>query len=122
MVLKRLSEDFTVCKITELSAVNRDTQFCFFSKTDEELSLVCCTADTPAETVAREDGWRCFRVQGILDFSLTGILSRISGILAVNGIGIFAVSTSNTDYIFVKNHSFEAALKILENAGYTVTA
>ena len=121
MLLKQLSEHFTVCKISDLSAVNWNAQFCFFSRTDEEFSLVCITADTPSETVAREDGWRCFRVQGILDFSLTGILSRISGILAENKIGIFAVSTYNTDYIFVKGTAFEKAMTVLKKAGYPLT-
>ena len=34
--------------------------------------------------------------------SLIGILSKLSGILADNKIGIFTVSTYNTDYILVK--------------------
>ena len=110
MLLKQLSEHFTVCKISDPSAVNWNAQFCFFSRTDEEFSLVCITADTP-----------CFRVQGILDFSLTGILSRISGILAENKIRIFAVSTYNTDYIFVKGTAFEKAMTVLKKAGYTIT-
>ena len=121
MVLKQLSDHFTVCKISDPSAVNWNARFCFFSRTDEELSLVCATEDVPSDTNAREDGWRCFRVQGILDFSLTGILSRISGILAENKIGIYAVSTYNTDYIFVKDAAFEKAMTVLKKAGYTVT-
>ena len=52
--------------------------------------------------VEREDGWRAFRIQGVLDFSLIGILSKITSILAEHSIGVFAISTYNTDYIFVK--------------------
>ena len=63
---------------------------------------------------------RGFRIQGILDFSLIGILSKLSGILADNEIGIFAVSTFNTDYILVKDADFEKSLAVLLNAGYTV--
>ncbi len=70
------------------------------------------------ETAAREDGWRAFRIEGVLDFSLTGILSAISGILAENGIGIFAVSTYNTDYILVKAENLVKALDVLREAGY----
>ena len=55
-----------------------------------------------------------------LDFSLIGILSKLSGILADNKIGIFAVSTFNTDYILVKDVDFEKLLAVLLNAGYTV--
>ena len=55
-----------------------------------------------------------------MDFSLTGILSKLSGILAENKIGIFAVSTYNTDYILVKNENFDRAMEVLSNAGYTI--
>lgn len=120
MELIRLNEHFTVCKIPDLSAVRWHSKFCFLARTDEELSLVCITADTPAETEAREDGWRGFRIQGILDFSLVGILSRIAGILAENGICIFAVSTYNTDYFFLKDKDFHQATNLLQNAGYTI--
>lgn len=94
--------------------------FCFLSKTDEEISLACETADVPSNTVARDDGWRAFRIRGILDFSLIGILSRISAILAEEGIGIFAVSTYNTDYIFTKAECFSKALTALEKEGYAI--
>ena len=69
----------------------------FTAKTDEENFLVCLTKDVPPNATERDDGWRTFRIQGTLDFSLIGILSEISGILADNKIGIFAVSTYNTD-------------------------
>ena len=61
-----------------------------------------------------------FRIQGVLDFSLVGILSGISGILAAQGIGIFAVSTFNTDYILVKEENFDRALDILAAEGYRI--
>ena len=74
----------------------------------------------PSNTTERDDGWRCFRIQGVLDFSLIGILSKISGILAENKIGIFAVSTYNTDYVLVKSENFEKAMTALAEKGYTV--
>ena len=43
-----------------------------------------------------------YRIEGVLDFSLIGILAKISTCLAENGIGIFAISTFNTDYILTK--------------------
>ena len=51
---------------------------------------------------------------------LIGILSKLSGILAEHKIGIFAVSTYNTDYILVKEENFERALDVLSKEGYTV--
>ena len=120
MVLKTLPYNFTVCKLSKTDNINLSSEFCFFGKTDEEISLVCKTEDTPADTIKRDDGWRGFRIEGVLDFSLIGILSKLSAILAENQIGIFAVSTYNTDYIFVKSENFSRALKVLTDAGYTV--
>ena len=120
MELQRIDYKFTVCKVTEVSNINLDTDFYFISKTDEELSLVCKTEDTPQNTLERDDGWRGFRIRGVLDFSLIGILSKLSGILAEHKIGIFAVSTYNTDYILVKEENYERALTVLASEGYTV--
>lgn len=121
MELKKLSYDLTVCKVKSEKDINLNKDFYFLAKTGEEISLVCIKADTPPDTVEREDGWKCFKIQGVLDFSLIGILSKISAILAENQIGIFAVSTYNTDYILVKDKDFEKALKVLSKNGYTVS-
>ena len=120
MELKKIEHKLTVCKVQEISNINADSDFYFIGKTDEELSLVCKTEDTPQNTIERDDGWRGFRIQGVLDFSLIGILSKLSGILAEHKIGIFAVSTYNTDYILVKEENFERALSVLASEGYTV--
>lgn len=120
MKLKTLPFSFTVCKLSKINNINFIPEFCFIGKTDEEISLVCKTEDTPADTIERDDGWRGFRIEGVLDFSLIGILSKLSAVLAENKIGIFAVSTYNTDYIFVKSENFSRALKALTDAGYTV--
>ena len=120
MELKIIPYRLTVCKVKDISAVDINADFYFIGKTDEELSLVCRTEDTPSLTIERDDGWRGFRIQGILDFSLIGILSKLSGILAEQKIGIFAVSTYNTDYILVKEESFERALCALNAEGYSV--
>ena len=120
MNLKILPQAFTVCQISDASEVDFSQAFVFFSKTDEEFSLVCETASVPANTIAREDGWRGFRVCGVLDFSLVGILAEISGVLAAQKISIFAVSTYNTDYIFTKAVAFDRAISVLSAAGYAI--
>lgn len=120
MELKTLDAPLTICKAASIQDIDLNGTFYFIGKTDEELSLVCPTRDTPARTTEREDGWRGFRIQGVLDFSLVGILSKLSGLLAGEGIGIFAVSTYNTDYILVKEEQFDRALDVLRQAGYTV--
>ena len=122
MELKKIPYDLTVCKVADTAAIDLSGEFYFIGKTDEELSLVIPTDAVPAETTERDDGWRAFRIQGVLDFSLIGILSKISGLLADAGIGIFAVSTYNTDYILVKKENFEKALSVLADAGYQIAA
>jgi len=121
MILERIGYELTVCKVRKISDIKMDSEFYFIGRTDEELSLVCKTEDTPLNTTERDDGWRGFRIKGILDFSLIGILSEISGILAENRIGIFAVSTYNTDYILVKKENFEHALNVLASKGYEIS-
>lgn len=120
MELKILPYSLTVCKVEKITDIDTSSEFYFIGKTDEEISLVCRTEDTPSAVSAREDGWKGFRIEGILDFSLIGILSKISAILADKKIGIFAVSTYNTDYILVKEDDLERAAQALSKAGYVV--
>lgn len=120
MEINIIKYDFSICKVSDYSQVNLDMEYCFIGKTNEEKSLVCISDFVPQNTVKRDDGWRAFRIQGVLDFSLVGILSKISAILAENGIGIFAVSTYNTDYILTKKENFNRAIEVLSNSGYKV--
>jgi len=120
MEIKRLECDFSVCKVADYSKVNLESDYCFIGKTDEEKSLVCLTEDVPDNVLECDGAWKAFRIQGVLDFSLIGILSKISTLLAENKIGIFAVSTYNTDYILTKRENFEKAIHVLKNAGYTM--
>ena len=70
---------------------------------DDKVMITCCN-----------DGWKAFRIQGVLDFSLIGILAKIATVLADNGISIFAVSTYNTDYVLIKKENYQKALDILQ--------
>ena len=115
--LQILPQNLTVCKVESLGGFAM-TGLYFIGSTDSELSLVCETDLTPADTTAREDGWRAMRVVGTLDFSLTGILSKLATVLADAGVGIFAVSTYDTDYILVKAESLDRAVTALKQAGY----
>ena len=76
--IKRLNQDFSVCKVIDYSLVNLNAEYSFIGKTDEEKSLVCLTSDVPPNVIERDDGWKGFRIQGILDFSLIGILYKHS--------------------------------------------
>lgn len=120
MELKKLEGSFSVCKVVDYSMVNLNSTYCFIGKTDEENSLVCLQEEVPENTIEREDHWKAFRIQGSLDFSLIGILSEISTLLAKNSIGIFAISTFNTDYILMKEEHFTNAMRVLAEAGYHI--
>ena len=118
MKLKVLGQRLAVCKVASIEDVDLSGDLVFVGKTDEEISLVCEASAVPSSATDCEDGWRAFRIEGVLDFSLIGILAKISNILADAGIGIFVVSTNNTDYILVKEESLEQALEVLQAAGY----
>lgn len=116
--LKIIEPEFAVCRLNENSVPDPVYDFMFFSKTDEEISLVCPVENIPSSIETCQKGWRAMRVTGTLDFSLIGIIAKISEILAVNNIGIFVISTYNTDYILVKKEQFDSAVNALRENGY----
>lgn len=90
------------------------------ARTPLELSIVCAAAEVP-DDVRSEKGWRCFSLAGPIPFEETGVLLSIAAPLAAAGIGIFAISTFDTDYVLVSGRKLEAALLALEAAGHRVT-
>lgn len=120
MKIITLKNAFSVCKTADLSGIDLNKEYFFIGKTATENSLICPTCDAPKNVIAREDNWRGFFIDGTLDFSLIGILADISTLLARKKIGIVAVSTYDTDYIFVKEKNFSSALSALEESGYLV--
>lgn len=125
MKLTILDSTFSVVKFppTEslpLWAIKSDVFFSI-TRTVEELSIVCPSECLPLNEVFKdaENDWKCMKVEGILDFNLTGILASLANPLAENNISIFAISTFNTDYLLIKSHSIEKAKVVLENEGHT---
>ncbi len=51
---------------------------------------------------------------------MTGVLAGLSQALAAVGISLFAVSTFDTDYLFVKTDDLTSALAALRGAGYVI--
>jgi uncharacterized protein len=70
--------------------------------------------------VQAETGWSALKVLGPLDFSITGIMANITGVLAAIGISVFAISTYDTDYILVRHESLSRAQRALRMEGHTV--
>ena len=106
MEIRKVHQEFSVCQVEDYSFVNLGSEYSFIGKTDEEKSLVCITNEVPPNVIQREDGWKAFRIQGVLDFLLIGVLSKIASNLADNDVSIFAVSTYNTDYILIKKENY----------------
>ena len=88
MQLKVIDNEFSVCKVKDYSEIYLNQEYVFTGSTDEEKSLVCPISLVPNDTIEREDGWRAFRIEGVLDFSLIGILSKISSLLAANKMAL----------------------------------
>ncbi|KAF0700172.1 Aste57867_9300 [Aphanomyces stellatus] len=81
------------------------------SVSHDEISLVVPeTAALPIVPSTSETGWTTFKVEGPLDFALTGILSSLTAPLAAASIPVFAISTYDTDYILVKEDKAQGAI------------
>jgi uncharacterized protein len=89
------------------------------TRTRRELSIVC-RADRAPRGGRREDGFRCLEVAGPLPFEATGVLASLATPLARARIPILAISTFDTDYLFVRQERLAAALRALERAGHAV--
>jgi len=90
------------------------------TRTADELSVVCAAAAIPPHATA-ERGWRCLRVAGRLDFSLTGVLASIVDPLAASEVSVFAISTYDTDYVLVREQCLTKAIECLGAVGHEVT-
>jgi uncharacterized protein len=124
MKLRLIDSTFSVIKLSAKDAIPswlNNSDVYSITRTDEELSIVCSSECLPPneEFIDVENDWKCIKVEGILDFGLTGILSSLATPLAENEISIFAISTFNTDYLLVKSHSIEKARLVLENEGHS---
>ena len=120
MQLHILDRDFSVCKIRDIKSVDFSDAFVFLAKTDDELSLVCETRSVPPDAIAAEHGWRALKVDGVLDFSLVGVIAGIAGVLAQCGVSVFVVSTYNTDYVLIKSMDLARAVASLADNGYDI--
>ena len=120
MELKILDNKLKVVKLEPNEIVPEivyKQEFYSITKTDKELSIVV-NEDVNIFSNVVEYNWKAIKIVGTLDFSLIGILSKISTILAQAEISIYAISTYNTDYILVKADKLEKAIKVLEQNEY----
>lgn len=122
LTLSLLPETFAICRFhpgTPLPKWVQTNSFFSLTNTPEEVSLVCLMEAIPSDVNADRD-WRCFKLQGPFPFSLVGILNSVTVPLAQANLGIFAISTYDTDYILVKKDALSQAVSILTEAGHTI--
>ena len=94
--------------------------FSSITRTSDELSIVCQTQTLEFEGARQDTGWACLKLIGPFAFDLTGILLSVLNPLRDAEIGIFAISTFDTDYVLVKLENLERAVVTLKNAGHTI--
>jgi hypothetical protein len=119
-----LEETFAICRWpaeVPLPDWAAGGPFASITRTDAELSVVCPEAAVPMG-VPCEPGWRCLRVAGTLNLALVGVLSALLEPLVRAGIGVFVVSTFDTDYLFVKDANLPRTLDALRDAGHAIDA
>ncbi len=119
--LELLPGNYVICRLAPEGAVPDWVAGAFVSvtRTAAELSIVCRDENVPGD-VQSEGGWRSLRVMGKLDFSLVGVISRITTVLADCGLSTFALSTFDTDYFLVRASDLEEAVQVLAVAGLPV--
>ena len=123
LTLTILPDQFAVCRLSpdaDLPAWTQNEEFYSITRSRDELSVVCLSKDVP-ENIRAECDWRALKVGGPLDFSLTGILAAIINPLSEAKIPIFAISTYDTDYVFVREDSLSQVVAILSEEGHSNT-
>ncbi|QQK08850.1 ACT domain-containing protein [Miniphocaeibacter halophilus] len=121
MKIKVLNRDFLVCKVENYEYVDLNDDFIFIGKTNEEKSLVCEEKNLPSNATEIEKDWKCMVIEGVLDFSLVGIIAKISQLLSKIKVSVFVISTFNTDYILIKKEELNKSIDELERNGYEIT-
>jgi hypothetical protein len=122
LALLVLPDTFAICRLSPDAPIPDwvlTGSFFSITRTADELSIVCFQSNVPSEIQCDRD-WRCLKVEGPLDLSLIGILASLTAPLARAGIGIFAVSTYDTDYLLVPEKRLEEAVLVLSQEGHHV--
>ncbi len=121
LTLEIVAGELAVCRLDTNAAIPdwASGPITSITRTVDELSIVCCQEEVPA-SVRSELGWRCLRVVGPLEFSMVGVIASFTGILATANIGVFVVSTFDTDLVLVKQADLEPAIESLTAAGHVV--
>ena len=121
--LRLLPQHLAICRLPASDPIPSWASGSILSitRTESELSIVSEASTVPLD-VQTVSGWRALRVEGVLDFSLTGVLASLAQPLAAAGVSIFAISTYDTDYILVRETDVPTAIEALSSAGHFTAA
>jgi hypothetical protein len=122
LTLSILPDRYAVCKIEPEHDVPQWVErsaFWSVTKTQHELSIVCCEDSVP-DDIEAERGWRILEVKGPLDFSMTGVLNSLTRPLAESRISVFVLSTYLTDYLMIREKDSESAIITLRVQGHSI--
>jgi hypothetical protein len=120
--LKILPDRMAVCRFEPTTPVPDwidQSGFYSITRTEEELTIVCAETLVARGTTS-EAGWRCFKVEGPLDFSEIGIIFSLTQPLARSGVSVFVLSTFDTDYLMVKEKNLSEAIDALRAEGHKI--
>ena len=121
LILKHVPGAYGICRLRPRARIPRWVHHSIFfsvSRSPDELSILCEERLVP-DNVRCERGWSAIRVVGTLDLSLIGVLASLAQPLAQARIGLFTVSTYETDYLLVREKRLDDAVAVLEAAGHT---
>lgn len=118
MILQEIHQDFSICKLEKiLDSAMLQNKYCFFSTTDNEISLICPTPLVPSNVITVENEWSCFRIAEDAAFEKYGMIAFLTRIIASEKTGVLVVATYDTDYLFIKKGKFDSVKKSLINNG-----
>lgn len=122
ITLKRLGGSYGIARLdpdAPIPAWADGEGYVSITRSDDELSIVCLSHRIP-EDVRRDTGWRCLKFQGSFAFDQAGILLAVIEPLSRNGIGVFVVSTFDTDHLLLQEADYARAEHLLAEAGHTL--
>lgn len=128
LTLSELPGEYAVCRLNPDTAPPTwamQGEFWSVTRSSDELSVVCAARQVPPDVQAQgriQGGWAALRLQGPFEFTLTGVLASVLDPLRDAGIGIFALSTFDTDYVLVAATQLPEARRALHGAGHTLRA
>ena len=126
VTLRSFPDDYVIARFAPdgavpgaLMASSRADAFVSFTRTPQEVSIVCPGDLAPVG--AELDGpWMALYASGPIPFGLTGVVASLVAPLAAAGCPVFVVSTFDGDVLLIPASDIDRARSILEAAGHTI--